>query len=115
MNYQQWIYQNVQGDSTGQCEEVTTAMAEAFPELRRVRGHYHCWIWGKREHWWLVGKHGSVIDPTAAQFPSKGAGRYEEWDESQPESTGMCPNCGEYCYDGEQVHEHCHDEFMRSL
>lgn len=110
MTYQEWIDQL--DDVTGKCEEITAAMAEAFPELRRVRGHYHCWIWGKREHWWLMDGD-EVVDPTAAQFPSKGEGSYVEWEGEEP--TGMCPNCGEYCYDNEQVHEHCHDEFVRSL
>jgi len=109
--YQHWIDQNV--DVAGRCKEITEAMVKEFPELRRVRGHYYCWIWGEREHWWLVTSDGEVIDPTAAQFPSKGEGRYVEFDGQEP--TGMCPNCGEYCYNGEQVHNHCYDEFMRSL
>jgi hypothetical protein len=115
MTYLEWIEQNVP-DPRGTCREVTEEMAKEFPELRRVRGCYYCWTWGEREHWWLVDEvNDRIIDPTAAQFPSKGTGTYEEWDESHPEPTGMCPNCGEYCYKGEQVHEHCHDEFVRSL
>lgn len=110
MNYQEWIEENVP-DSYGACREVTKDMQKEFPELRRVRGHYYCWVWGKREHWWL--EDGEVIDPTASQFPSKGKGRYEEWQGLEP--TGKCPNCGEYCFEGEQVHQHCHDEFVRSL
>lgn len=110
--YQLWIDQNVK-DGTGGCKEVTEAMVKEFPELHRVRGHYHCWIWGKREHWWLTTSDGVVIDPTAAQFPSRGEGRYVEFD--GPEPTGKCPNCGEYCYDGEQVHDECHNAFVRSL
>lgn len=75
-------------------------MAAAFPELRRVRGHYHDPQWGRRAHWWLVEPGGEVVDPTAAQFPSRGRGRYEEWDEARPEPTGECPNCGGEVFDG---------------
>ena len=112
MTYQEWINQVT--DVTGTCREVTKMMAKEFPELRRVRGCYFCWTWGEREHWWLMDGD-EVIDPTKDQFPSKGTGTYEEWPEGTPEPTGKCPNCGEYCYDGEQVHNHCHDEFVRSL
>ena len=112
MTYQDWIDQVP--ETYGTCEEVTKEMQKEFPELRRVRGHYFCWTWGEREHWWLVDEiNDCIIDPTKDQFPSKGTGTYEEW--NGPEPTGKCPNCGEYCYDGEQVHEYCHDEFMRSL
>jgi len=109
--YQEWIKENV---PKGTCCEITKAMQVVFPELRRVRGHYHCWIWGKREHWWLMNGD-EVIDPTKDQFPSRGEGTYVELPKGMPEPTGMCPNCGEYCYNGEQVHAHCFHEFMRSL
>lgn len=97
--YWEWIKANVEDDGYGQCREVTERMADAFPELTRVRGHYYCFAWGERQHWWLTDPDGRIVDPTAAQFPSKGAGHYEPWDESQPEPTGICPNCGEYVYD----------------
>ena len=112
MTYAEWIDQVT--DVYGTCREVTREMQKAFPELKLVRGHYCCWVLGKREHWWLVDGY-KIVDPTAAQFPSKGEGRYEELPEDTQTPSGMCPNCGEYCYDGEQVHDHCHDEFMRSL
>ena len=54
----------------------------------------------ERAHWWLTDPSGSVIDPTAAQFPSKGCCVYTPWEEGAPEPTGMCPNCGEHVYDG---------------
>jgi hypothetical protein len=114
MTYAEWMEKNVT-DPYGTCREVTREMVKAFPHLRRVRGHYHCFSWGDREHWWCEDEHGNVIDPTRKQFPSRGCGTYTEWDDSQAEPTGKCPNCGEYCYGGEQVHEHCHDEFLRSL
>lgn len=85
----------------GKCAEITEAFAKAFPELRRVRGHYHCPHWGERDHWWLVAPDGSIVDPTRAQFPSRGIGEYVEWIEGTKEPTGMCPNCGGPCYDGD--------------
>jgi hypothetical protein len=98
--YAEWIAANVEGDGYGQCREVTERMAAAFPELARVRGHYYCLIWGEREHWWLTTPAGEIVDPTAAQFPSKGHGEYVPWIEGTPEPTGLCPQCGEYVYDG---------------
>lgn len=100
--YREWIAQNVE-ETYGKCQEVTEAMAAAFPDLIRVRGHYYCFLWGERAHWWLVDEAGDIVDPTAAQFPSKGAGEYVPWDESAPVPTGMCPNCGELVYGGESV------------
>jgi len=97
--YATWIATNVP-NPLGCCRKVTKAMAAVFPELTRVRGHYYCLYWGERAHWWLYDPDGDVIDPTAMQFPSKGEGHYEQWDESQPEPTGICPQCGEYAYDG---------------
>jgi len=97
--YAEWIAANVP-DPHGTCRETTEAMQIAFPELKRVRGHYYCWVGGERPHWWLYDENGDVVDPTASQFGSKGLGHYEEWDETQPEPTGMCPNCGDHCYDG---------------
>lgn len=96
--YAEWIEKNVT-DIRGTCRDVTLQMAGDFPELTRVRGHYFCPVWGERAHWWLVTSGGEVVDPTKEQFPSKGIGHYEPWDESQPEPTGMCPECGEHCYD----------------
>jgi hypothetical protein len=113
MTYAKWIKENVP-EAYGTCREVTKDMLKVFPHLRRVRGHYHCFSWGDREHWWLEDESGNVIDPTRMQFPSQGCGTYHELSD-EPEPTGMCPNCGEYCYDGEQVHKHCHNEFVRSL
>ncbi len=103
--YSMWVKRNV-GEIYGKCAEITRAMAGAFPELTRVRGHYYCPSWGERSHWWLVGADGQVVDPTAGQFPSKGRGHYEPWGEGNEEPTGMCPNCGEHCY---KHHDMCSD------
>lgn len=116
MTYQEWIknspYATQQG-AYGQCKDATKEMAAAFPELTRVRGHYYCHIWGEREHWWCETPDGKIVDPTKAQFPSGGFGEYEPWDESQPEPTGMCPNCSGYCYNGETCcSAECHDAYV---
>jgi hypothetical protein len=95
--YVEWIQHQV-SNPTGKCLDVCYIMQKAFAELILVRGHYLCTVWGEREHWWL--KDGDeIVDPTASQFPSKGRGQYIEWDESKPEPTGRCMNCGGYCYD----------------
>jgi hypothetical protein len=110
MTYAEWIAANVQDDGYGQCEEVTLRMAEAFPELRRVRGHYYDLAWGQRGHWWMVDASGKVVDPTVAQFPSKGRGFYDEWDESRPEPIGECYQCGAYIYEGAGCPNECDDQ-----
>jgi len=76
-------------------------MVAAFPELKRVRGHY---VTGRKEypHWWCVTAEGTVVDPTAAQFDGL-PGFYEPHVEGSPEPTGKCPNCGGYVYDGGTV------------
>ncbi len=99
----------------GACERVCRAMKDKFNELELIRGHYYCTNWGRREHWWLKAPDGEMLDPTAIQFPSKGFGDYEELAKDTPEPTGKCPNCGEYCYNNEQVHSECYDAFVRSL
>jgi hypothetical protein len=97
--YRAWIEANVP-DPVGACAEATLAMLGAFPDLKRVRGHYYCPAWGQREHWWLVTADGTIIDPTAHQFPSLGAGLYVPWDEDRVEPTGICANCGDYVFGG---------------
>ena len=104
-------------DTRCKCKELTQEMQKEFPELIRVRGFYHCPYWGKREHWWLKNKRMEIVDPTAEQFPSKGSGRYEEWIEGQPEPTGKCMNCGEYCFNGNSFCTDCigNGETMNTL
>lgn len=92
-NYQQWIAAHQPTDPRGLCVMMTLKMVEAFPELRRVRGHYYCPMSGEQyTHWWLMAADGSIIDPTADQFLSCGAGVYEEY--AGPEPTGKCLDCG---------------------
>ena len=113
IRYTDWIALNVTGDGYGKCKQVTESMAVAFPELHRVRGHYYCDTWGECAHWWLIDPNWQVVDPTAAQFPSKGAGKYVKWEEGSEEPTGKCPNCGELIYGGDSVcSEKCGVEYV---
>lgn len=114
--YNDWIKENVDQDCLGKCKEMAEIMLETFLELRMVRGHYYCPIWGERGHWWLIDENDDIVDPTRSQFPSKGLGLYVEWDESEEEPTGKCPNCGGYCYDGRDCcSDNCYTEFVASL
>lgn len=63
----------------GKCKEMSEALVRADPTLRLVRGHYYCYSWGEQAHWWCEDENGKVVDPTAKQFPSKGAGEYVEF------------------------------------
>lgn len=73
----------------GKCREMSEALCQDDDSLTLVRGHYYCPVWGKQPHWWCKTSDGQIIDPTARQFPSKGAGEYVEFD-------GMleCEHCG---------------------
>lgn len=111
--YKQWIASlYLTSGGYGQCSSVTQSMVEAFPELTRVRGHYYCSVWGERAHWWCIDTGGNIVDPTAAQFPSKGCGEYVPWTEGTQEPTGLCMNCGAYCYDS---HNACSERCEREL
>lgn len=98
--YEEWITENA-GDPLGRCVDLTNAMVERFPELKKVRGHYYCPVRGERAHWWLVTPAGELVDPTKAQFPSNGGGKYVEWEEGAEEPIGKCANCGEYSYESQ--------------
>lgn len=113
--YEDWMAANVSGNGFGDCKKITEAMAAEFPELKRVRGHYYCMIWGERGHWWLTDSEGQIVDPTCQQFPSRGGGRYVPWDEGTEEPTGRCPNCGGLIFGGGQVcSDACGDELASS-
>lgn len=100
--YGEWIAANYPTAELayGQCDAATQRMASVFPELTRVRGHYVDGVWGERCHWWLTTRDGTIVDPTAAQFPSAGLGEYMPWSEGNDEPSGKCPNCGGYVYGG---------------
>jgi hypothetical protein len=97
VTYAEWIAANI-SDPLGKCAEYTLEMQRVFPELTRVRGHYYDIRWGERTHWWLVDLNGDIVDPTAAQFPSRGKGAYVPWEEGAEEPCGRCLNCGEECF-----------------
>lgn len=74
----------------GRCKELSELAVAGDPTLRLVRGWYYCPIWNLEEpHWWTVRPDGEIHDPTAAQFPSGGAGDYREFAGSFP-----CEECG---------------------
>lgn len=74
----------------GKCKSMAEEAVTADPSLRLVRGWYFCPIWSTNEqHWWTARPDGSIYDPTAAQFPSLGAGMYEEF-----AGTFECEECG---------------------
>lgn len=96
--YDNWIKDNVV-NPRAKCKIYAELMIKTFPELRLVRGHYYCFAWGAREHWWCETPKGKIVDPTKQQFPSLGNGTYEE--HTGPEPLGKCLNCRNYCYENE--------------
>lgn len=103
----------------GKCKEMSEAAVAADPTLTLVRGHYIDPQWGKQAHWWTVRQDGSVYDPTALQFPSKGRGVYVPFD-------GMveCANCGKSMHESDVEHGEsrfafcsytCHGQFVGVL
>lgn len=115
LKYNEWIDSHVKSyeDAYGKCWQVCDLMLKEFQELILVRGHYYCSVWGEREHWWLKTADNKIIDPTKIQFPSFGFGEYIELDNSEPQPTGKCPNCGEYCYNSDTMcSKVCETEYM---
>lgn len=103
----------------GKCREMAEAAVAADPTLTLTRGHYVCPVWGDQQHWWAVRPDGSVVDPTAAQFPSGGLGVYIPFD-------GMveCANCGKEMREEDVEHADsryvfcsytCHGQFVGVL
>jgi hypothetical protein len=74
----------------GKCKGMCEAAIAADPSLTLVRGYYFCPIWNSDEpHWWTKRSDGTIFDPTAKQFGSKGHGIYTEFD-----GTIECAQCG---------------------
>jgi hypothetical protein len=103
----------------GKCKEMSEAAVAADPTLTLVRGHYFCPIWNSDEpHWWTVRQDGTIYDPTARQFPSKGMGIYTPFD-------GMvsCAECGKTVHEDKADIEgnyafcsyECHGRFVGVL
>jgi len=63
----------------GKCKELSEAEIAKDPTLRLVRGTYWCPMWGNQDHWWCEKPDGTIVDPSARQFPSKGMGEYREF------------------------------------
>lgn len=137
--YAQWManyaarYEHLPLKLRGKCKEAVEEMHSAFPELKIVRGHVTDYTQSgePQGHWWLVyeapvehderifkAPDGAeeflferiIVDPTQSQY---GAPMYYEWDESQQEPTGKCPNCGDYCFNGDYCcTKECHDSYV---
>lgn len=80
----------MRSDLRGRCHELASDAVQLDPTLRLVRGWYRCPVWGDQQHWWAEREDGTIIDPTAAQFPSAGVGRYIEYQGMLP-----CEQCGD--------------------
>lgn len=85
-------------DLRGKCKEMSEAAVAADPTLRLVRGHYYCPHWGKQAHWWAEKSDGTIVDPTAEQFPSQGHGIYVEFD-----GWANCDECGERIHEDDGI------------
>lgn len=112
--YLHWIERNVPKDCLNLCGPMVSEMAEKFPELRKACGEVLISTGYWRPHWWLVAPDGEIIDPTVAQFSSEYYGLHTyvvEYNEFDRQPTGKCPQCGEYCFDGEEVHEQCFEAY----
>lgn len=64
----------------GKCKEMSEDLCAQDPTLTLVRGHYYCHVFGEQPHWWCTKPDGTIVDPTAKQFPSNGSGAYVEFD-----------------------------------
>lgn len=73
----------------GKCQSAALRLAAEDPSLTAVAGWYNDPEWGREEHWWCIREDGSIVDPTAAQFPSNGAGRYDQY-----VGEAWCLECG---------------------
>jgi hypothetical protein len=100
VTYDQWITDYTtrhDGQLLGKCREAVAEMRAAFPELREVRGHVWC-TWGQRGHVWCAAPDGTVVDPTAAQFPPP-IFEYDEWKPGSEVRVGTCMECGNAIYE----------------
>lgn len=88
----------------GKCKELCEEAVASDPTLTMIRGHYYCPIWNTSDpHWWCVRPDGTIHDPSARQFPSKGHGEYEPFN-------GMvsCAECGK---EMEEAHASFHGNY----
>lgn len=103
----------------GRCKELAEAACRSDSTLTLVRGHYYCPIWNSAEqHWWCERPDGTIVDPTARQFPSAGLGVYTPFSGLIP-----CSNCGKEVREDEADIEgryafcsyQCHGNFVGLL
>lgn len=92
--YKTWISRWLENNrALGACQQAVTELVKNFPELTVVKGHVYCPApWGRRAHWWATAPDGSIVDPTASQFP--GIFEYEPWVPGTEVRVGKCMNCG---------------------
>lgn len=121
MTYQEWIdayVKSMDGCLLGKCVAAVDAMHQEFPELRKVRGHVET-PWGRRGHWWLEASDGSIIDPTAEQFPAIWS--YDEFKDGDEVRLGSCMNCGVELWGQPEEYgkcicsQECHDAYASYL
>lgn len=94
--YKAWIKEHVRRHRhsvLGLCNEAVKEMKKAFPELEKVPGHVEDMYWGRRGHVWLKAEDGTIVDPTASQFPA--IMEYIPWKPGDVVRVGKCMNCGE--------------------
>ncbi len=83
----------------GKCRELSEAALAANPSLTIIRGYYYCPIWNTEEqHWWTVRPDGSIYDPSAKQFPSRGLGIYTPFN-----GIVECAECGKEVKEEEEA------------
>jgi len=85
----------------GRCRELCALAIATDPSLRLVRGHYWEGLWPsdpEQPHWWCVKPDGTIVDPSARQFPSNGAGEYVEFTGFLP-----CAQCGTVVHENDAV------------
>lgn len=79
----------------GRCKDLAESLCTKNKSLTLVRGYYYCPIWGvESQHWWCKDVDGNIVDPSAEQFPSEGAGKYTEFN-----GVVVCPECGKHLPD----------------
>jgi hypothetical protein len=120
--YEEWIatyLARVGNNGYGKCQAATGEMVAAFPELTIVRGHVEA-SWGRRSHFWCTAPDGSIVDPTAAQFPALFG--YDPWKPGDEIMVGKCMNCGEEIWAAVTTLDepparqfHCSDRCLREL